>query len=162
VLHGCSGSGHLLGVMPALAMPSWACAATYLSAFGIGTMLAMSIFTATVRRRPLPPSPPRAVDFRTAGTGHFLRSRGSSDASVDSWRRALFGQVGELSTKLSDQLSDKKTPAKLAFASSVFALCMGTGWTVRAMLELGVPQAAWRAAGSALALAKRGGRAAVS
>jgi len=48
ILHGCSGSGHLLGVMPALAMPSWACAATYLSAFGFGTMLAMCVFTALV------------------------------------------------------------------------------------------------------------------
>lgn len=30
ILHGCSGSGHLLGVMPALAMPSWQIATTYL------------------------------------------------------------------------------------------------------------------------------------
>mmetsp|Transcript_71419 Transcript_71419/g.118691 ORF Transcript_71419/g.118691 Transcript_71419/m.118691 type:complete len:171 (-) Transcript_71419:182-694(-) len=48
ILHGCSGSGHLLGVMPALAMPSWACATAYLTAFGIGTMIAMSTFTAIV------------------------------------------------------------------------------------------------------------------
>lgn len=48
ILHGCSGSGHLLGVMPALAMPTWVCAAVYLSAFGFGTMLAMSVFTAIV------------------------------------------------------------------------------------------------------------------
>lgn len=48
ILHGCSGSGHLLGVMPALAMPSWKVAVTYLSMFGIGTMIAMSIFTAVV------------------------------------------------------------------------------------------------------------------
>lgn len=48
ILHGCSGSGHLLGVMPALAMPSWQCAAAYLTNFGLGTMLAMSCFTAVV------------------------------------------------------------------------------------------------------------------
>jgi len=48
ILHGCSGSGHLLGVMPALAMPSWSIATTYLVMFGAGTMLAMSIFTAVV------------------------------------------------------------------------------------------------------------------
>lgn len=48
ILHGCSGSGHLLGVMPALAMPSMTCALTYLSAFGLGTMLAMSSFTGIV------------------------------------------------------------------------------------------------------------------
>eukprot|EP00967_Tisochrysis_lutea_P112679 scaffold178245_cov31-Tisochrysis_lutea.AAC.3 len=48
ILHGCSGSGHLLGVMPALAMPSMTCALTYLSAFGLGTMLAMASFTGIV------------------------------------------------------------------------------------------------------------------
>jgi len=48
ILHGCSGSGHLLGVLPALAMPSMTCALTYLSAFGLGTMIAMSSFTAIV------------------------------------------------------------------------------------------------------------------
>ena len=48
ILHGCSGSGHLLGVMPALTMPSWRIATTYLVAFGLGTMIAMSIFTGIV------------------------------------------------------------------------------------------------------------------
>ena len=39
ILHGCSGSGHLLGVMPALAMPSWQIATTYLvSATPVGLM----------------------------------------------------------------------------------------------------------------------------
>lgn len=36
ILHGCSGSGHLLGVLPALAMPSGSCAAAYLGMFGVG------------------------------------------------------------------------------------------------------------------------------
>ncbi|KAG8468430.1 hypothetical protein KFE25_013513 [Diacronema lutheri] len=48
VIHGCSGSGHLLGVLPALAMPSLRCAAAYLTMFGLGTMAAMSLFTAAV------------------------------------------------------------------------------------------------------------------
>ena len=53
ILHGCSGSGHLLGVMPALAMPSWSVATTYLVMFGIGTRIAMSMFTAAVGTRSL-------------------------------------------------------------------------------------------------------------
>jgi len=48
ILHGASGSGHLLGVLPALAMPSWACASAYLVSFGVGTAIAMSAFTAVV------------------------------------------------------------------------------------------------------------------
>lgn len=54
ILHGCTGTGHLLGVMPALAMPSWLCASAYLTSFGLGTMIAMSLFTAV---RPPPPAP---------------------------------------------------------------------------------------------------------
>ena len=81
ILHGCSGSGHLLGVMPALAMPSWSIAFTYLLTFGLGTMLAMSIFTAV---------------------------------------------VGELSSQMSERLQDPSTPGRLALASSLFALIMGT------------------------------------
>jgi len=91
ILHGCSGSGHLLGVMPALAMPSWTIATTYLVMFGVGTMLAMSIFTAV---------------------------------------------VGELSSQMSDKLNDPRTPGRLALASSLFALTMGTLWTGRAVLSL--------------------------
>ena len=88
ILHGCSGSGHLLGVMPALAMPSWNVAATYLVSFGVGTMAAMSIFT---------------------------------------------GIVGELSSQMSERLNDPRTPGRLALASSLFALLMGTIWTGRAV-----------------------------
>ena len=94
ILHGCSGSGHLLGVMPALAMPSWAIAQTYLVSFGLGTMIAMSIFT---------------------------------------------GVVGELSSQMSDMLDDPRTPGRLALASSVFALAMGTIWTCRAVAAITIP-----------------------
>lgn len=48
IIAGCTGSGHLLGVLPALAMPNWVCAASYLGCFGIGTAFAMMAFTALV------------------------------------------------------------------------------------------------------------------
>ena len=95
ILHGCSGSGHLLGVLPALTMPSWRIASTYLIAFGVGTMVAMSTFTAV---------------------------------------------VGELSSRMSERLNDPRTPARLAFASSVFALVMGTVWTAKALASIGLPR----------------------
>jgi len=48
ILNGISGTGHVLGVLPALAMPNWAVALAYLSSFGIGTFLAMAVFTGLV------------------------------------------------------------------------------------------------------------------
>jgi len=48
VLNGVSGTGHILGVLPALAMPSWAVAGVYLGCFGLGTLLAMALFTGVV------------------------------------------------------------------------------------------------------------------
>ena len=92
ILHGCSGSGHLLGVMPALTMPTWRVAATYLVSFGLGTMAAMSLFT---------------------------------------------GVVGELSSRMSDLLDDPRTPGRLALASSVFAVLMGSAWTGKALASFG-------------------------
>lgn len=44
-LHGLAGSSHFLGVLPALAFPTKLQAATYLVAFGIGTVAAMAVFT---------------------------------------------------------------------------------------------------------------------
>eukprot|EP00908_Phaeocystis_cordata_P008716 Transcript_19412.p3 GENE.Transcript_19412~~Transcript_19412.p3 ORF type:complete len:164 (-),score=59.12 Transcript_19412:327-818(-) len=95
ILHGCTGTGHLLGVMPALAMPSWLCASAYLTSFGLGTMIAMSLFTAV---------------------------------------------VGEASAQMSARLNQRDLPAKLAMASSIFALIMGFVWTSRACAALSVPQ----------------------
>jgi len=95
ILHGCSGSGHLLGVMPALTMSSWRIATTYLVSFGLGTTLAMSIFTSA---------------------------------------------VGELSLRMSETLDDPRTPGRLALASSLFALVMGSVWTIRAVLTFGWPR----------------------
>lgn len=44
-LHGLAGSSHLLGVLPALALPTKNEAIIYLVAFGVGTILAMLIFS---------------------------------------------------------------------------------------------------------------------
>jgi hypothetical protein len=48
VLHGVAGSSHFLGVVPALALPSRAAAMTYIGAFGVGTVVAMTAFAALV------------------------------------------------------------------------------------------------------------------
>ena len=47
-LHGLAGSSHLLGVLPALALPSRASAVAYLAGFGVGTIGAMAAFSAAV------------------------------------------------------------------------------------------------------------------
>jgi hypothetical protein len=46
VLHGIAGSSHFLGVLPALALPTRAAALTYIGAFGVGTVVAMTAFAA--------------------------------------------------------------------------------------------------------------------
>ena len=48
VLHGIAGSSHFFGVLPALALPTRAAALTYIGAFGVGTVAAMTIFAAVV------------------------------------------------------------------------------------------------------------------
>jgi uncharacterized membrane protein YjgN (DUF898 family) len=48
VLHGLAGSSHVLGVVPALALPTRAAAFSYLAAFGVATVLAMTAFAAIV------------------------------------------------------------------------------------------------------------------
>lgn len=48
VLHGIAGSSHVFGVLPALALPSRAAALTYIAAFGVGTVVAMTAFAAVV------------------------------------------------------------------------------------------------------------------
>lgn len=48
VLHGVAGSSHFLGVIPALALPTRAAAVTYIAAFGVGTVAAMTAFAAVV------------------------------------------------------------------------------------------------------------------
>ncbi len=48
ILHGVAGSSHFFGVIPALALPSRTAAFTYLAAFGLGTIGAMTLFAAVV------------------------------------------------------------------------------------------------------------------
>lgn len=48
VLHGVAGSSHFVGVIPALALPTRVAAVTYLTAFGVGTVAAMTAFAAIV------------------------------------------------------------------------------------------------------------------
>jgi sulfite exporter TauE/SafE len=46
ILHGLAGSAHVIGVLPALALPTAADAAIYLGAYGVGNVLAMTVFSA--------------------------------------------------------------------------------------------------------------------
>jgi hypothetical protein len=47
-LHGLAGSSHLFGVLPALALPTPLAALSYLGGFGIGAIIAMTVFSAVV------------------------------------------------------------------------------------------------------------------
>ena len=47
-LHGLAGSSHFLGVLPALAFPSTAQAISYLAAYGVGTIAAMTGFSSAI------------------------------------------------------------------------------------------------------------------
>ncbi len=48
ILHGIAGSSHFLGVLPALALPTRGAAVTYIAAFGVGTVAAMTAFAAVI------------------------------------------------------------------------------------------------------------------
>lgn len=47
-LHGLAGSSHFLGVLPALAFPRNTQAASYLIAFGLGSIVAMGVFSSVI------------------------------------------------------------------------------------------------------------------
>lgn len=51
--------------------------------------------------------------------------------------------VGELSSQMSALLQDPTLPAKLGMASSVFALVIGSLWTVRAVSLFDVSWGLW-------------------
>jgi hypothetical protein len=55
-LHGLAGGSHILGVLPALAIPSRAGAAGYLLAFGAGSVVGMSAFAALIGLLALTPA----------------------------------------------------------------------------------------------------------
>jgi len=48
VLHGIAGSSHFFGVLPALALPTRGAALSYIGAFGVGTVVAMTVFAGVV------------------------------------------------------------------------------------------------------------------
>ena len=48
ILHGVAGSSHFLGVLPALALPTLVEGVTYIGAFGLGTVVAMTAFAAVM------------------------------------------------------------------------------------------------------------------
>ncbi len=50
LLHGFAGTSHLIGVLPALALPTRWAAVTYVIAFGIGSIAGMTVFSWTVGR----------------------------------------------------------------------------------------------------------------
>ena len=50
VLHGVAGSSHFFGVLPALALPTAAASFSYIAAFGLGTVAAMTVFASVVGR----------------------------------------------------------------------------------------------------------------
>ena len=47
------------------------------------------------------------------------------------------GVVGELSLRMSERLDDPRTPGRLALASSLFAVVMGSLWTGKAIASFG-------------------------
>jgi hypothetical protein len=48
VLHGVAGSSHFVGVLPALALPTAAASFSYIAAFGLGTVAAMTAFAGAI------------------------------------------------------------------------------------------------------------------
>jgi hypothetical protein len=48
VLHGIAGSSHFFGVLPALALPTRVASVSYIAAFGVGTVAAMTGFAAAL------------------------------------------------------------------------------------------------------------------
>lgn len=48
ILHGLAGSAHVLGILPALALPTRLMSATYLVSYGVGNVAAMTGFAAAV------------------------------------------------------------------------------------------------------------------
>jgi hypothetical protein len=66
VLHGVAGSSHFLGVLPALALPTTGAALTYVAAFGVGSIAAMTGFGAAMGAVPGPHTH-RAFMFTASG-----------------------------------------------------------------------------------------------
>jgi hypothetical protein len=48
ILHGLAGSSHVLGILPALALPTREAAIAYLLSYGVGTVAAMTMFSSVI------------------------------------------------------------------------------------------------------------------
>ena len=48
ILHGLAGSSHVLGILPALALPTRALSATYLVSYGLGNIASMTAFSSAM------------------------------------------------------------------------------------------------------------------
>jgi hypothetical protein len=79
VLHGVAGSSHFLGVLPALALPTPAAALVYITAFGAGTVLAMTAFAAVVGSAGV------RLDYGTAGHRRLMMSAAVLALAVGGW-----------------------------------------------------------------------------
>jgi hypothetical protein len=78
VLHGVAGTSHFVGVLPALALPTRAAAMTYIAAFGIGTVAAMTAFAAAAGRLGAATHHPRAYRM-------IMTSAAAAAMVVGSW-----------------------------------------------------------------------------
>ena len=72
-LHGLAGSSHLLGILPALAMPSAAASVGYVAGFGLGSIAAMVAFSSALALV--------AVRLTTRGTGAYQALLGACSAA---------------------------------------------------------------------------------
>ena len=50
VLHGIAGGAHVIGILPALALPSLAASAAYVGGFAAGTVASMGVFALVLGR----------------------------------------------------------------------------------------------------------------
>jgi hypothetical protein len=48
ILHGLAGSSHVIGILPALALPTRAMSAAYLASYGIGNIASMTLFSSAL------------------------------------------------------------------------------------------------------------------
>lgn len=79
ILHGVAGSSHFFGVLPALALPTRSAALLYIGAFGVGTIVAMTLFAAALGTA--------GLRLRAGGPGHrrMMLTAGALALSVGAW-----------------------------------------------------------------------------
>ncbi len=88
-LHGVAGTAHLLGVLPALALPGWLGSGAYLLAFALGTIASMAAFAGLVGE-----STARAAGYSPALARGFLLAAGLLTAAVGAFWLVLAAGPG--------------------------------------------------------------------